>query len=55
MKADTDRYNVVLFDHKTGLILAILTSDLTGIHITAPGIHDILIVFLLFPESVYCR
>ena len=39
------RYNEVLFDHKTRSDSAILTSDLTGIHITPAGIHDILSCF----------
>jgi len=39
------KYNEVLFDHKTRTDSAILTSDLTGIHITKPGIHDILSCF----------
>jgi hypothetical protein len=39
------RYNVVLFDHKTRRDSAILTSDLTGVHITQQGIHDIISCF----------
>ena len=35
------KYNEVLFDHKTRTDSAILTSDLTGIHIVPQGIHDI--------------
>jgi hypothetical protein len=31
------KYNVVMFDHKTRPDSAILTSDLTGVHITPPG------------------
>jgi hypothetical protein len=42
------RYNVVLFDHDTRKDSAILTSDLTGIHITPQGIHDILSCFYWF-------
>jgi len=42
------RYNVVLFDHATRKDSAILTSDLTGIHITPQGIHDILSCFYWF-------
>jgi hypothetical protein len=42
------RYNVVLFDHKTRQDSAILNSDLTGIHITQQGIHDILSCFYFF-------
>lgn len=41
-------YNEVIFDHYTRADSAILTSDLTGIHITQPGIHDILSCFYYF-------
>jgi hypothetical protein len=39
------KYNEVLFDHKSRPDSAILTSDLTGIHVTQKGIHDILSCF----------
>ncbi len=39
------KYNEVTFDHKTRKDSAILTSDLTGVHITQQGIHDILSCF----------
>ena len=42
------KYNEVLFDHTTRADSAILTSDLTGIHITQPGIHDIISCFYYF-------
>ena len=42
------RYNVVLFDHTTRQDSAILKSNLTGTHITQPGIHDILSCFYYF-------
>jgi len=42
------KYNEVLFDHNTRSDSAILTSDLTGIHITQPGIHDIISCFYYF-------
>ena len=42
------KYNVVLFDHATRKDSAILTSDLTGIHITPQGIHDIISCFYWF-------
>lgn len=42
------KYNEVLFDHTTRPDSAILTSDLTGVHITQPGIHDILSCFYYF-------
>jgi hypothetical protein len=46
------KYNVVLFDHITRKDSAILTSDLTGVHVTQPGIHDILSCFLWFRNMV---
>jgi len=46
------RYNVVLFDHATRKDSAILTSDLTGVHITRQGIHDILTCFYWFRNHV---
>lgn len=42
------KYNEVIFDHTTRADSAILTSDLTGVHITQPGIHDILSCFYFF-------
>jgi hypothetical protein len=39
------KYNEVIFDHYSRSDSAILTSDLTGIHITQKGIHDILSCF----------
>jgi hypothetical protein len=46
------RFNVVLFDHASRRDSAILTSDLTGIHITQQGIHDILTCFYWFRNHV---
>ena len=46
------KYNVVLFDHKTRADSSILTSDLTGIHIAPPGIHDILSCFYFFRNHI---
>jgi hypothetical protein len=46
------RYNVVLFDHSTRKDSAILTSDLTGKHVTVQGIHDILSCFYYFRKSI---
>jgi hypothetical protein len=46
------KYNMVLFDHKTRADSAILTSDLTGIHITPQGIHDILSCFYYFRNHI---
>ena len=46
------RYNMVLFDHKTRTDSSILTSDLTGIHITPPKIHDILSCFYYFRNHI---
>jgi hypothetical protein len=45
-------YNVVLFDHKTRTDSAILTSNLTGKHITVQKIHDILSCFYFFRNSI---
>ena len=45
------RYNEVIFDHETRKDSAILTSDLTGVHITQPGIHDILSCFYYFRNN----
>jgi hypothetical protein len=42
------KYNEVSFDRQSRPDSAILTSDLTGIHITEPGIHDILSCFYFF-------
>jgi hypothetical protein len=46
------KYNVVLFDHRTRADSAILTSDLTGVHITPQGIHDILSCFYYFRNQI---
>lgn len=46
------RYNVVLFDHKTRQDSAILDSDLTGVHITPQGIHDIISCFYWFRNHI---
>jgi hypothetical protein len=46
------KYNEVLFDHKTRPDSAILTSDLSGIHITQPGIQDILSCFYYFRNNI---
>jgi hypothetical protein len=46
------RYNVVDFDHSTRQDSAILTSDLTGVHITPQGIHDILSCFYWFRNRI---
>jgi hypothetical protein len=46
------RYNVVSFDHKTRADSSILTSDLTGIHIAPPNIHDILSCFYYFRNNI---
>jgi hypothetical protein len=47
------RYNEVTFDHKTRKDSAILSSDLTGIHITQQGIHDILSCFYWFRNRIF--
>lgn len=46
------KYNEVTFDHKTRRDSAILTSDLTGIHITQKEIHDILSCFYWFRNHI---
>lgn len=46
------KYNVVFFDHKTRADSSILNSDLTGIHIAPPKIHDILSCFYYFRNHV---
>jgi hypothetical protein len=46
------KYNVVLFDHKTRADSSILNSDLTGIHIAPPMIHDILSCFYYFRNHI---
>ncbi len=46
------KYNVVLFDHKIRRDSAVLTSDLSGIHVTQKGIHDILSCFYWFRNNV---
>jgi hypothetical protein len=46
------KYNVVLFDHKTRADSSVLNSDLTGIHIAPPKIHDILSCFYYFRNHV---
>ena len=45
-------YNVVLFDRKTRTDSAVLTSNLTGQHITVQNIHDILSCFYFFRKSI---
>ena len=46
------KYNEVIFDHTTRTDSAILTSDLTGIHIAQKGIHDILSCFYHFRNNI---
>jgi hypothetical protein len=46
------RYNMVLFDHESRADSSILTSDLTGIHIAPPRIHDILSCFYFFRNNI---
>lgn len=47
------KYNEVSFDRTTRSDSAILTSDLTGIHITELGIHDILSCFYYYRNHVF--
>ncbi len=46
------KYNEVLFDHNTRSDSAILSSLLTGIHITPPEIYDILSCFYYFRNHI---
>ena len=46
------KYNEVLFDHASRQDSAILTSDLTGVHITPQNIHDILSCFYWFRNHI---
>ncbi|HUX57525.1 MAG TPA: DUF3108 domain-containing protein [Bacteroidales bacterium] len=46
------KYNEVLFDYKSRTDSAILTSDLTGIHIAPQGIYDILSCFYYFRNHI---
>jgi hypothetical protein len=46
------KYNEVLFDHQTRADSAILTSDLTGVHIAPQGIHDIISCFYYFRNHI---
>ncbi len=46
------KYNDVLFDHKSRSDSAIITSDLTGIHVVPQGIHDILSSFYFLRNSI---
>ncbi len=46
------KYNEVLFDQTTRSDSSILTSQLTGVHITQPKIHDILSCFYYFRNHI---
>ena len=46
------KYNEVIFDHVTRSDSAILTSDLTGVHIAPKGILDVLSCFYHFRNNV---
>jgi hypothetical protein len=49
------RYNVVLFDHYVRKDSAVLTSNLTGKHVTEQNIHDILSCFYFFRKSIMTK
>jgi hypothetical protein len=49
------KYNMVLFDHNIRADSAVLTSDLTGKHITQQGIHDILSCFYYFRKEIMLK
>jgi len=46
------KYNEVLFDYNSRKDSAILTSDLTGVHVTPQNIHDILSCFYWFRNHI---
>lgn len=46
------KYNEVIFDHDTRPDSAILTSDLTGIHIAPKGIHDVVSCFYYLRNQI---
>ncbi len=45
------KYNEVIFDHYSRPDSAVLTSDLTGVHVTEKGIHDILSCFYFMRDN----
>jgi Protein of unknown function (DUF3108) len=45
--------NVLIFDHKTRADSTIINSDLTGLHIAPPNIHDILSCFYHFRNHIF--
>ncbi len=49
------KYNEVIFDHNTRPDSAILTSDLTGIHIAPKGIHDVVSCFYYFRNQILSK
>jgi hypothetical protein len=49
------RYNVVLFDRKSRKDSAILTSNLSGQHVTQMDIHDVLSCFYFFRKSIMAK
>jgi hypothetical protein len=49
------KYNVVLFNHLVRKDSAVLTSDLSGKHVTVQNIHDILSCFYFFRKSIMAQ
>jgi hypothetical protein len=49
------KYNEVIFDHSTRPDSAILSSDLTGIHIAPKGIHDVVSCFYYFRNQILSK
>jgi hypothetical protein len=49
------RYNIVMFDRETRKDSAVLTSNLTGKHVTQMNIHDILSCFYFFRKSIMAK
>jgi hypothetical protein len=49
------KFNVVSFDHKSRSDSTILTSNLSGIHVTQKGMHDILSCIYYFRKNFLAR
>ena len=49
------KFNVVLFDHKSRADSSVLTSNLSGIHVTQQGMHDILSCIYYFRKNFLAR
>jgi hypothetical protein len=49
------KYNEVIFDHIARPDSAVLSSDLTGIHIAPKGIHDVVSCFYYFRNQILSK